>query len=354
LIRWHRWLSLAAMAFWLVQALTGLVCVFHWEIDDATISAPHRPTDLLAIDRRLTTLAPPGSGRSIASIWTSATASDRWDVDVEGLAGGASETVRIDGDGDVLRIHRDGDRIAHGGWLETIVLVHQTLLSGDTGSWIVGLSGTLLISNILMGLMLAWPRAGQWRRSLTPPSAGSRPARLYGWHRAVGLWAAFPALLLATTGVLSAFSDGFARVVAPAPAMPPVAHPDGRAIPFSRAVSIALARHPGATLSGVDFPLPADATWTIRLRAPGEPVLHYGNTTVWIDGRDGHVALDVAAQRAPAGRRLVNLIFPLHTGEAFGPPGRLAVMATGAWLASMIVIGALLWWNRRTLRRKPR
>src|SRR3546814_15927261 len=37
----HRWASLTMMAFWLVQALTGMLLVFSWELADATVSAPH-------------------------------------------------------------------------------------------------------------------------------------------------------------------------------------------------------------------------------------------------------------------------------------------------------------------------
>src|SRR3546814_6398405 len=54
----HRWLSLGAAAFWLLQAFTGILIVFHWEITDAALSDIHRPTDLAAIERRIDTLAP--------------------------------------------------------------------------------------------------------------------------------------------------------------------------------------------------------------------------------------------------------------------------------------------------------
>ena len=71
-IRIHRWLSLAAALFWLVQAVTGTLIVFHWELDDLATGGVHRGTDLVAIDRRLRTFAPTGAGRSIRSVWTTA------------------------------------------------------------------------------------------------------------------------------------------------------------------------------------------------------------------------------------------------------------------------------------------
>jgi uncharacterized iron-regulated membrane protein len=349
LARVHRWLSLAIMALWLVQALTGMLSVFHWELDDAMLPGSHHATDLAAIDRRLAQLAPPGSGRSIGSVWTSAGKADRWDVSVDGPAGPA--TARIDGAGNILRIHSDDERLTDGGWIETLVILHQTLLSGDTGSWIIGLSGCLLLSNMIFGLVIAWPRAGAWRRSLRPAAGGRAPARLYGWHRAMGLWAAVPALLLVSAGVARVFSDGFERLIgAPVLAVPPVA-PRGPGISFSRAAGAALARHPNAELAGVNFPGADNAVWKVRLRAPGEAVRAYGNTTVFIDGNDGHVLADDPIDRQPAVRRIADWVYPIHTGEIGGLPGRLAVLLLGIWLASMIVIGGSLWWVRRPMRK---
>lgn len=64
-IKTHRWLSLAAAAFWLLQAATGIFIVFHWEIDDAITAGVHQSTDLKAIERRVAGLKP-------ESIWTTA------------------------------------------------------------------------------------------------------------------------------------------------------------------------------------------------------------------------------------------------------------------------------------------
>jgi uncharacterized iron-regulated membrane protein len=351
LISLHRWLSLAALAFWVVQALTGVLIVFHWEIDDALIAAPHRATDLQAIDRRLALLAPPGSGRTIGSVWTSAGTADRWDVTVNDAYSGTSEAVRIDGAGDILRVRHDGERFADGGWIDTLVLLHQTLLGGDTGSWIVGLSGCLLFTNLIMGLVMAWPRKRFWKRSLTPPRTGPPVARLYGWHRALGLWVVIPALLLVSAGIARVFADGFEKMIgAPTPSAAAI-KPAPHGIPFSRAVSIALARHPGAIPAGIDFPSAEDATWHIRLLAKGEPRRAYGMTTVWVDGNDGRVVADVDAVHAPFARRFADLVYPLHTGELGGLPGRLAVMAIGLWLLSMIGIGASLWFTRSRMRK---
>jgi uncharacterized iron-regulated membrane protein len=127
--------------------------------------------------------------------------------------------------------------------------------------------------------------------------------------------------------------------------------PDGRTVPFSRAAEAALAAVPGTRLAGISFPDADDMTWRIRLLAPGEAARAYGMTTVLVDGRDGHVLAQQDARTAPLRQRIANLIYPLHTGEALGIGGRLAVLALGTWLASMIAIGAMLWWTRRSMRK---
>ena len=350
LIKLHRWLSLGMMALWLVQALSGMICVFHWELDDATIAAPDRPLNLGAIERRVTLLAPSGSGRTVTQIWTSAGGDGRWDVTVDGHRG---RTVRIDNMGNVLRVRRDGELLRDGGLIDSIDNLHQTLMAGDAGGWIIGLSGMLLLTNLALGLYAAWPRLGNWRRALDPRGARNPAARLFGWHRALGLWLVAPAMLMVSTGVLRAFSNGFEGLIGGGAPAAPIIAPDGRAIGLPAAVQAALTRQPRARLAGLIFPDTTSATWQVRLVEPGEWSRAYGKSRVFIDGRTGRIVGEYDAPRATLAQRIANGIYPLHTGEALGLPGRVAVLLIGAWLATMIVLGGSLWWLRRRFR-QPR
>lgn len=220
------------MALWLLQAITGMICVFHWELDDASLVAADRPTDLVAIARRL------------------------------------------------------------------------ALLAGDTGGWIIGLSGVLLLSNLALGLSIAWARRGQWRRTLDPRGGRNTAARLFGWHRALGLWLVVPALLLASTGILRVFSDGFEGLIGGGvPAAPTVA-PDGRRIDLPTGVHAALVRQPQARLAAVIFPDAHNATWQIGLVEPGEWSRAYDKSRVFVDGRSGRVIGEYDAPRASLSHRI--------------------------------------------------
>jgi uncharacterized iron-regulated membrane protein len=334
-------MGLTAAALWLLQAATGVVAVFHWQIDDAITAGVHQPTDLQAIEQRVRAFAP-------HSMWTTAGAPDRYDVFADG------RVIRIDGAGNVLRIRRDDEKFGHGGFVDTLVVLHQSLLAGDRGRWIIGASGLFLLSNLVLGLIAAWPRRRQWKRALKPLTTGSRVASLYSWHRALGLWLALPALCVVAAGVLLAFEDVTERLLHPAP-VEPAAQPSTAAVRvgMAEATESALARYRGAVLSGIGFPSAPNAMWTITLKQRGEFSRAYGNTRVFVSAIDGHVVADFDAETASPARRFLNDLFAFHTGQIAGMPGRIAVLLTGVWLVTMIVLGLALWWTRRNLRTVP-
>lgn len=345
LIAMHRWLGLVAAAFWLLQAVTGVLIVFHWELDDATVPGAHAKTDLPAIETRLAALAPPGSGRHVISLWTSAGAADRYDVHVATTVG-ARRTVRIAGDGTVLRDMNGAERTP----TDTIVVLHQTLLAGAAGGWIVGISGLLLLSNLLVGAYVAWPRRGTWRRAIVPIRTGAAAARTYSWHRALGLIGLLPAILLVSAGILRVFEDGASQLIGVV-AVKMTPQPGTPKIGFAAATGTALKVVPGSMLTAVTgLPDSDDATWRIRLRAPGERRRAYGMTTVFVDAVSGRVRGIYPASSAPLANSFMDALYAIHTGEVAGIVGRLLVLATGAWLAVMIALGVTLWQRRR----KPR
>src|SRR5262249_43066181 len=114
---------------------------------------------------------------------------------------------RVDGAGRILRERPLDHDFANTGLIQAAVILHQSLFAGDTGRSLIGLSGLLLLTNLGLGLKLAWPANGQWRRALTPIRARSSMATIYSWHRALGLWLTLPASVLITAGVLLAFDS---------------------------------------------------------------------------------------------------------------------------------------------------
>jgi uncharacterized iron-regulated membrane protein len=341
LLRLHRWISLGLGLLWLVQAGTGLVMVFHWELEDAQVPGVHRPTDLNALQARLSALAPPGSNRRIVSVWTTAGAPDRYDITV--ASGDRREAVRVDGAGDILRAK---DKAEHG-LIDNLVLLHQSLLAGDTGRWLIGISGAFLLTNIGLGLKMAWPRRRMWLRTLAPSPPAKLAPQLFAWHRAAGLWLAVPATVLVTAGATLTYDDELRALFHAEPAtMAPIV-PAGAPIPFAQAVRTAEAAFPGSRLTAVRLPTSEDATYRIRVLAPGELRRAYGLSTVFVDANTGAVRAALPAAGEPFRRKLMDGLYAIHTGEIAGLTGRLLDLVVAAWLLAMICLGGALWLKRR-------
>lgn len=342
----HRWLSICAATFWLLQALSGIAIVFHWEITDASLSRAHRPTDLSAIERRIDALEAETSGAQVTTLWTTGSGMDRFKIYLED-AGGERWSVRVLGDGTVIdRPRPDETRL-----MDFLVGFHHDLL-GSWGSWIVAISGALLCSNLVLGLLAAWPKRGSWRRALTAVNAGPPAASLYSWHRALGLWVAGPALVIAATGTLLKFENGVGNLIGAKSVELPALAATGPSIGFAKAAQTALDAVPGSSLTQVAWPKDGDATYYIRVNAPDEIRRAYGDTRVLVNANDGSVRGLFPIAEAEPSRAFMSALFPVHTGEAGGTVGRLLSIAIGLWLVTMIVAGVVLWIRRRQPRKK--
>lgn len=348
----HRWISLTVAAIWLVQAITGTLSVFRWEIDDWTVAGAHVPVDYVAVGAKVDALAAEPN-TTVSSVWTSGTNAGRFDVHYD--KNDAYRIKRIDGQGRLLR-DRSGEQIAvQGAIWDTITSIHTSLLLGDTGEWLIGISGLLLLSNIVLGLKLAWPKRGTWSKTLFGRPAGKAVAKLYGWHRKVGLWFAFPALFTVTAGISMVFSDGLEKQLGPgAKLTDPVVNPAPAAsnkIGFADAIAIALKTYPKASFSGVSLPDEEDPWFRVRLRNAGEVPRKWGTTVVWVGARDGRVLGTYNAGSPRAERAVIDTAYALHTGQIGEVFGRSIVLAIGLCLITLISLGLPLWWMRRPVKR---
>jgi uncharacterized iron-regulated membrane protein len=347
----HRWVSLSVAAIWLVQAVTGTLSVFRWEIDDWTVPGEHVPVDFAAVSAKVDALAS-SPNTDVSSVWTSGTADGRFDVHY--TTADQYRVMRIDGRGRTLR-DRSGEQVAAQGAIwDTITSVHTSLKLGDAGEWLIGLSGLLLISNIVLGLKLAWPKRGTWWKTLLAKPAGGSIARLYGWHRKVGLWFAFPALLTVTAGVSMVFADALERGLSAEVTEPSLSMgtETGHAIGLTAAVQTAMATYPSASFSGVSLPDQEEPWYRVRLRNSGELPRKWGTTIVWVSSRNGQLLGSYNAAAPKPGRAVTDSLYAIHTGQAGGAVGRVVVLAIGLCLLTLVALGVPLWAKRRAAARK--
>lgn len=350
IVRLHRWLGLGAAAIWLVQALTGILLTFHFEAEDAMLSTRHQPTDLAAIEQRLDRFAGAGGGAKVDWIWTTAGLSDRYVISFASPDGTARKAY-VDGSGAILRDRPAGEYSFFGLMRE----IHLTLVAGTAGHWILAVSGLLLFTNLIFGLVAAWPRRGAWRQALMPGGQRGSAVGLHRWHRAVGLWAAVPALVIAGTGTLMLFEEQVRGLVGATEVSLPSNPATGQPIGVAAAVRASVAAIPGSRFVGTTLASPEDASYYTWVRAPGELYRGgYGGSLVIVDANDGGIRGAWPATDASAAQAFVGSLYPLHTGESIGLAGRILMLAIGLWLAVTIILGLLLWWRKRPRSRTIR
>ncbi len=342
----HRWLGIAAAAFWLIQAVTGTLLAFHFEIEDALLSSRHQPTDLAAIEERLEAFDGAGGKANVIWIWTTAGLPDRYIISHQDPDGVARKTY-IDGAGAVLRDAAATDY----SFLQFVREIHLTLAAGTLGHWLLAVTGLLLVTNLIAGLIAAWPVRGQWRGALIPRGNSSKASGLYSWHRAVGLWAVIPAIVISATGAFMLFEHELGDLLGVPELALPANPPTGAPIGFAAASRAATAAIPGSRFVGTTMPSESDASYYAWVRAPGELYRGgYGGSLVIVDANNGTARGAWPATEAPAARAFLASFYPLHTGESLGLTGRILSMAIGLWLTVSIVLGILLWLKRRPRR----
>jgi len=225
---------------------------------------------------------------------------------------------------------------------------------GERGRWFVGLSGCLLLSNLMLGLKLAWPRAGGWRSLLR--SGGRSPiARFYRWHRLLGLMGAIPAAATVLAGILLVFMVPIRSILVESGSR--CSSEVGEALTSTAspatAIETAMARFPGARLAHFTFPDAVGDPYRIGLLTPAEVRRIEGATVVEISPVDGRVVRTCDPTKAGRASSLLAVVYPLHTGQIGGVLARVLVLGVALWLLSMIILGLLLWRSRRLrFRRK--
>jgi uncharacterized iron-regulated membrane protein len=242
--------------------------------------------------------------------------------------------------------------------MPTLFHLHRYLLAGDVGKTVIAVSGLALLFTSVSGLLLAWPKTtlAAWRKALTIAHRGSWPRFHYSFHRAAGLVVAPMLALLGFSGCLFNEPQWIMPVVASVAPVTPPARPrsDGVAGPGLVGVAVAaqaaLDAFPSGRVSRVGLPAKAGLPYEIRLRQPGEARQGDGNTRVTVDAATGRVLRVRDPLRAPAGDRFLDWQFPLHTGEAFGSAGRMAITIAGLAPAAFMLTGLAVWWRRKVSR----
>lgn len=359
----HRWFGLAGALWLILMSLTGSAIVFYGELDRWlnpdlwTVPASEVAAPLDRAVERAGEALPGFAPRFIdlpdapddAVMMTGTVAQD----------GAAARSVQVFTD------PRDGTVL---GWrfFETVAFdrrhlmtmlydLHLDLMLGPAMTWFLGLVALLWIADHAAALVLAFPVAAKWRASFRVGGPRGSLRRLFDLHRAKGVWLFPVTLVLAVSSLALTWHEEVrwaARLVAPVserlhlsfPDRPAEAHAMRPPVGIDAALAVAGTRS-GARIDSVVV-LSRKGVYGVRA-FDDRDMDGYGRLWIYVSMQDGAILGQRHDRGEGPGDAFFAWQYPLHSGKAFGLPGRIVVLVAGLATVALCVTGLWLWWRRR-------
>lgn len=375
-IKIHRWLGLSAFVFLFIAAVTGCFLCFDKQID-AQLNR-----DLFYRQSTGPTLPPVElaakfeAGRPDVVITQFPLTLRPWEnlkVEVQPRPGAKLGFDEAFLDPETAQIV--GSRLVRPGWgrrhiVQGIFQLHQNLVAGTVGRWIMGLAALAWLISNFVGLYLTlpakkpfWPK---WKKKWKIDLKAKLRRFMLELHNASGLWLLILASVLAYTSVaMNFFDEAFVPAVqAISPARPsmfdaPAKRPalPGR-IGFAQALDRAVET---ARANGFKWQ-PALARFSPGYGAYGisftddgiENYHRLGPVTYYFDGQTGRFLESDDPYHDSFGRKLTRSLYPLHSGDGAGWFGIAIIFLLGLSTAEMCVTGFYTWWKKRESRKPAR
>lgn len=355
---WHRWFGIFAGLWLLLLAVTGCAITFYDELDgwlnpdwrSVAVTAGAAPTPLaLAIEKAAVTL--PGfvpnsielPGHDGDTLWMIG----RAPVD------GATQPVQLFADprnGEVLGWRVSGKpALDRRHFVDLLYGLHIDLLAGPWMAWFFGLVSLLWLIDHIAAIALSFPKAAQWVRSFRITGKPGSLKRLYDLHRAPGLWLTPVTITLALTGVTLTWpeiSRDVASLVSPVSGR--LHESMEEAPPKAAAVGIDEAIRSIDKLGPVHSVrlLPDEGVYAVRTFDARDRD-DQGRMWTYVSMADGRIVASRHDNGSSAADQFFAWQYPLHSGKAFGLPGRIAIFIGGLATALLCVTGIRLWLRRR-------
>lgn len=234
----------------------------------------------------------------------------------------------------------------------TWLLDLHTQLQLDQIGWdIVGYCGILLMLSVGSGLYLWWPGVKKIPAALWIHFNSGMVRLLFDLHRMVGLLSASALLILAFTGFQLSFpsvlegllgSSGMAHGET-GKSIISTASPNANPTMLEAAEFVARAPFQDAELRRVTTPAGDSGIFRVNLRQKWEVNRRHPYTTVWVDRWSGQIKEVRNPKTFTTGQTFMTWMWPLHTGEALGPTGRLCWFLAGQSLFFLYVSGIIRW-----------
>jgi uncharacterized iron-regulated membrane protein len=217
--------------------------------------------------------------------------------------------------------------------------LHGNFLMGRDGrAAVVGWLGVAMLILGLSGLVLWWPRRGQWKYAFFVRNTAQGLRFHRELHAATGIWIFFIFIAVSFSGVVLAWPQtmGANPPGAGARAVPTVEATDGKRLGATEAVIAASAAVPGLVPRSITIPARPDQAISVNYLSNGAVA-----ATVFVDPYRGKVL----SVRDPS-QGFMAWMRPVHQGS-LGPVWQFLVFLTGLAPSLFVVTGLTMWWKKR-------
>jgi uncharacterized iron-regulated membrane protein len=371
----HLWLGLLAGAVFVVIGLSGSLLAFRVEIDEWLNKQLFAPTryagdgERASIDRIIAASRaaapqgatpffihfPKGVGGYFDVIYGAHGADAHQDIYQIVIDPSDAHVI-----GQRLIIHHDN----HFAEPFTLFLMHlhYSLLQGDAGATFVGFVGLFLFVSLATGLYLWAPRNGKWRQAFTIKRGASVERVVLDLHKTTGVYALGVLVIMIFSGVYLIFGSQVQALVG---IFSPVgAHhlrdglkssPALGRLPIDAEAAVAAVDRlfPDGRLLSLALPHGEGGVYVVGKRSDDEVDRTEPKRLAAVDQYSGEILQIQNPRDYSAGETFLEWQFPLHTGEAFGDPGRAFIALMGLVPALLYATGVLRWLQKRRARRPP-
>ncbi|MBW4513338.1 MAG: PepSY domain-containing protein [Scytonematopsis contorta HA4267-MV1] len=344
----HRYIGIVVGIFLAIIGLTGSVLVFHSEIDSVLYPQVHQvvaqdvPISLQQVADTVKQQYPKEKLRFIA---IPRQVSEPYRV-VTGSKNEPQNNIYINPyNGEILGVHPENSTL-----MSIIFKIHTSFLAGDTGVFLVGACGLLLLVRAISGLII-WPG---WKKL----EAGFKirwnaPWQLlhYDFHKVIGLFSVGFLILAAVTGTLMTFNQEvrslgywFAGTTQPEK---PISSPQKNIsqLTLDQYLQKAESSLPGGETTFIFPASDKKAAVRIRKRLPGE-IHPNGRSFMYLDQYSGEVLRIENIYHAAWVEHLLAWTYPLHIGSYSGLGVKILYLIFGLTPAILMVTGFVIFWMK--------
>jgi uncharacterized iron-regulated membrane protein len=261
------------------------------------------------------------------------------------------------------RLKVDFERGWRGPVMDVVLRLHYSLALGAGGMTFVGFIGLALLFSVLTGLIVWWPRPGKLGQALTIKRNASPERLVFDLHKTFGFYSAIIFLFLILSGVYLIFPEYgrglisvFSPVAEPYPTYQSVApQGDKKTISLAQVQAITDARFPDGEYRYIGLPNDEQGVYLVGKRTSDEANRKGAYRRLWIDQYSGKILHVREHDTQTTGDSLVEWLYPLHTGEAFGVAGQIVILILGVMPLILYWTGFTRWLQKRKAKshRRP-